>query len=177
MENKITLQQFMECISYRITEGGEANYDWFGTKAYDLTFWNGRHDEGGASVSVVFNPDTQEVVQMEAWDYGSSREYRWVNPAYTKAYKKFAKKQGFDPKESLDGRKFIDLDVAADILEKATAIANGQDYDTRVQMEIELPDSDIIELMKIAHQQDVTLNQLIEDILEQFINGRIANED
>ena len=38
---------------------------------------------------------------------------------------------------SLEGHKFIDLEVAADFLDKARSIVQGLDYDTRVQIEVE----------------------------------------
>lgn len=39
------------------------------------------------------------------------------------------------------------------------------------EFELDLPDEDIFELMKIAHQQDITFNQLIENVLTEYIKN------
>jgi predicted DNA-binding ribbon-helix-helix protein len=45
-------------------------------------------------------------------------------------------------------------------------------------VEIELDDHEWYELMKLAHQRDITLNQLVEQILRDFIqqhqNGTLS---
>jgi predicted HicB family RNase H-like nuclease len=39
----------------------------------------------------------------------------------------------------------------------------------RATVEVELDDHEWYELMKLAHQRDITLNQLVEQILREFI--------
>jgi hypothetical protein len=39
----------------------------------------------------------------------------------------------------------------------------------RATVEVELDDHEWYELMKLAHQRDITLNQLVEQILRDFI--------
>ena len=39
----------------------------------------------------------------------------------------------------------------------------------RVSIEIELEEREWYQLMLLAHEQDITLNQLVEKILQQFI--------
>jgi hypothetical protein len=41
--------------------------------------------------------------------------------------------------------------------------------DGRATVEVELDDHEWYELMKLAHQRDITLNQLVEQILRDFI--------
>jgi predicted DNA-binding ribbon-helix-helix protein len=47
--------------------------------------------------------------------------------------------------------------------------------DSRVDVPIELTDEQWYSLMKIAHERDITLNQLVEEILTLEIN-RIEKE-
>ena len=47
--------------------------------------------------------------------------------------------------------------------------------DNRVDVEIELADEEWYTLMKIAHEQDITLNQLVEQVLTEEI-ARIEKE-
>ena len=49
------------------------------------------------------------------------------------------------------------------------------DSDNRVDVEIELTDEEWYTLMKIAHEQDITLNQLVEQVLAAEIQ-RIEKE-
>ena len=44
------------------------------------------------------------------------------------------------------------------------------DSDNRVDVEIELTDEEWYTLMKIAHEQDITLNQLVERVLTAEID-------
>ncbi len=41
--------------------------------------------------------------------------------------------------------------------------------DRRATVEVDLEDHEWYELMKIAHERDITLNQLVEQILRDFI--------
>jgi hypothetical protein len=41
--------------------------------------------------------------------------------------------------------------------------------DRRATVEVELDDHEWYELMKLAHERDITLNQLVEQILRDFI--------
>lgn len=42
--------------------------------------------------------------------------------------------------------------------------------DTRAEDELDLPDSELFDLMLMAHNQDITLNQLVENILREYID-------
>ena len=59
----------------------------------------------------------------------------------------------------------------ADFLEKARAIIAGQDYDTRVQMQVDFTNEELLKYMTMAHEQDITLNQFIENALRDFIEA------
>jgi hypothetical protein len=45
------------------------------------------------------------------------------------------------------------------------AIREGEDYDTRVLMPVEFSDEDLLKYMKLAHERDITFNQLVEEAL------------
>ena len=42
--------------------------------------------------------------------------------------------------------------------------------DTRKEVELDLADTELFDLMLMAHQQDITLNQLVENILREYID-------
>ena len=164
----ITLKQWMEVADYRITEGSEYMWDCYGSNAYRLDSWNGDHD--GHSISIVFDTKTQEVYEASAYDYKNQRAYRLINPTYIKKFKKESKRRDIDFDEAWDDVAYVDLETEDDYLEKAQAIVAGVDYDTRVEMPLVLDNDQLFELMKVAHSRDITLNELVEDVLQDAIS-------
>ena len=165
----ITVKDFMECTQHKVSETAQYMWACYGNHAQHMDYWNGKHDETGFSISIVYDTVTQVVYEMEAWDYNNEREYRWINPDYAGLAKKEAKRRGVKNKQSIDGRKYIELDVAGDMLKKASAIVAGEVYDDRVEVELDLEDALLFEMMKMAHTRDMTLNQFVEYILTQAI--------
>lgn len=168
----ITMHEFMETFNYRITEGNLYGWNCYGPNAYSLSTWNGEHDDGGWSGNIVFDTKTQAVYEVEVCDYTNERAYRMINPLYKKVYEAEAKKFGSDADEAWDCVKFVDLESADDWLEKAQSIVDGVDYDTRVEVPLDLDDDMILSLALEAHKRDVTLNKMVEHILQQAILER-----
>lgn len=168
----ITLKQWMETCNYRITEGSEYGWQCFGHDAYRLDSWNG--DQEGHTISIVFDTKTQEVYEVEAFDYNRERAYRMINPDFKAAFDaEVEDREILDMAwEKDDGTplKYIDIDVDEDFLEKAYAICNDQDYDTRIQVPLTLDRDQMYQLMMLAHERDVSLNQYVEEVLREEIN-------
>ena len=149
----ITLKEWMEVSNYRITEGSD--YNAYGG-AYALTSWNG--DQDGYSLEIIFDQKTQTVYEVQACDYRHNRAYRLINDAH--------KQVGRDD-EAWDDTRWIDLEADDDWIQKAQAIVAGRDYDTRITVPIDLTDQELLALMKLAHERDVTLNHLIDQVLRE----------
>ena len=163
----ISLKEWMEVVGYRITEGTDYTWECYGTHAYSLDSWNGDHD--GHSFCITFDTKTQEVYEVQAHDYRNQRAYRIINPDYAKAYKKECKRKDVNLDEAWDDVDYIDLEIDSDWLEKATAIEAEDDYDTRVEVPLTLDKAQMFELMTLAHQADMTLNEYVEDVLRKTI--------
>lgn len=163
----ITLKDFMEVVGYRITEGSDYGWTCFGHNAYSLDSWNG--DQNGHSVSVTFDTKTQVVYQTEVYDYTNERAYRLINPDYLDAFKNEALSRGVSANEAWEDVNYIDLETDEDFLEKAYAIVNDQAYDTRVQIPVNFTDEELLTYMKMAHDRDITFNQLVEEALREAI--------
>lgn len=148
----ITLKEWMELVDYKITEGS----DFFNNvpDLYCLTSWNGEQD--GWSCEIVFAPkEDQRVYCVEVCDYKRNRAYRVIDSALNA------------DSQAWDDTKWTDLEADEDFLEKAQAIINEEDYDTRVQVPVNLPDDILFDLMKMAHDRDITLNNLVETIIKE----------
>ena len=168
----ITIKDFMETIDYKITEGADYCWQCYGPDARSMDSWNGAWDETGNTITMVFDTKTQVVYQMEAWDYKREREYRWFNPDFKAAFEAESKHRGISLTESLDDRNFIDLETEEDMLEKARAIVLGEEYDNRVSVPINLTEAETLALMIMAHEQDITFNQLMVNVLQAAIDSR-----
>jgi len=165
----LTVKEFMELVDYRITEGSEYGWQCFGSDAYSLSSWNGDHD--GWSFNIVFDTKTQVVYTVEVCDYARNRAYRLMNPDYKQEHDEEAKTHDVNAKEAWDEVNFIDLEEDDDFMQKGLAIRDGVDYDTRVSVPLTVPDDVLFALMKRAHDQDITLNQLVEDVLWEAIRA------
>jgi hypothetical protein len=163
----ITMKEWMEVVSYRITEGSDYGWQCFGTHAYTLDSWNGEHD--GHSFSITFDTRTQEVFEVMAHDYKHGRAYRMINPDYAKKHKKECKQKDVNLNEAWEDVDYVDLEVLDDFIQKCLAIREGEDYDTRVQVPLDLPEETMFQMMKMAHERDMTLNSFVEQLLREHL--------
>jgi hypothetical protein len=126
-----------------------------------------------ASLSVVFNKKTQEIYEanvcFETGPLKDARPYRWLNPDYKDAYFKECKKRGIKKSIAWDDVKYIDLEVEEDFLEKAQAMFEGKPFDSRIKVPLELEDDVMLQLCMEAHKRDITLNQMVEELLRNVI--------
>jgi hypothetical protein len=164
----ITMKEWMELVNYRITEGGDFGWNCYGHDAYMLDSWNGEQD--GHSFTVIFDTKTQVVYEVQAHDYVHQRAYRMVNEDFRKKLKKEARKRDVNKDMAWDDINYVDIEVDDDFIQKCLAIREGEDYDTRVSVPLELGEDEMFQLMKMAHEHDVTLNQMVEVILRQVID-------
>lgn len=162
----LSLKEWMEIVEYRITEGSTFGWQCYGYNAYCLDSWNGDHD--GHSFTIIFDTKTQEVFEVQAHDFRNSRAYRMINPSYTLKHTEEAVGRGV-PDEAWEDVTYTDLESDDDFMQKALAIAAGEDYDTRVSIPVDFTDDELLKYMKLAHERDMTFNQLIEEALREAI--------
>lgn len=170
----ITVKEWMELVEYRITEGDSYLWKCFGESAFSLSAWNGDHN--GWSFNMVFDTQTQVVYVVEACDYARNRAYRLINPDFKQAHDDEAKTRGISANEAWDDVNYVDLEEDDDFIQKGLAIRDGVEYDTRVAVPLTVPDDVLFELMKKAHEQDITLNQLVENVLWEAIRAEESRQ-
>ena len=163
----ITMKEWMELVGYRITEGSDYMWQCYGSNAYALDSWNGEQD--GHSFTVIFDTRNQTVYEVQAHDYVHNRAYRMINEDFQKKNRKEAKKRDIDKDNAWDDVDYVDLDVDDDFIQKCLAIRAGEDYDTRVSVPMEFSDEELLTYMKLAHERDITFNQLVEQALREAI--------
>ena len=171
----ISLKDWMECVNYRITEGSDYCWQSYGPNAYSLDSWD--EDQDGVSACVIFDTKTQTVYQAEVHDYSKKRSYRLFNPDFKSKHDQEATDKTVDMDEAYDGVKFTDLETDGDFLTKLRAIMNYEEYDDRVSVPIELPDDELFKLMCMAHERDITFNQLVEECIRSVLEDFESNPE
>ena len=166
----ITLKEWMEIADYRITEGSDYMWNCYGQKAYQLSSWNGEHD--GFSFGIVFDTLDQTIYEVEVCDYANNRAYRIINPAVRNEHKSEADNRNINFNEAWDDVNWVDLETDDDFIQKCLSIKAGEEYDDNVEVPLTLDENDLFELMMLAHKRNLTLNQLVENILRQAVEER-----
>ena len=177
----ITMKEWMELVDYKITEGGDYGWQCYGPNSYTLDSWNGVHGTGGYSFSIVFSTKTQKVYEVSMCDYTNNRAYRMINPKNVEKHRKEAESKSDLANQAWDDVNYVDLDLVDDFIQKALSIRAGENYDTRVQIPVDFSDEDLLQYMKLAHERDITFNELVEEALRYAIMeveaGRLTKED
>jgi hypothetical protein len=176
----LTIKEWMELVDYKITESGQYGWSCYGPNAYCLDSWNGVHGKGGYSFSIVFSTKSQKVYEIQVSDYTNNRAYRMINTKYADKHAKEVLNRGEYANIAWDDVEYVDLEVDDDFIQKALAIKAGTNYDTRVQVQVEFSDEELLKYMKIAHERDITFNTLIEEALrsaiEDYKKGQLTKE-
>ena len=73
--------------------------------------------------------------------------------------------------QAWDEVEYVDLETDDDWYEKAEAIFNKEDYDTRVQMPVDFADHELLQYMKMAHEMDITFNEFVERALVKALEA------
>jgi hypothetical protein len=171
------LKDFLEATNYKISGGSEFQWSCFGENARYLDSDHLPGSDSDYSISAVFDSIDQTVYLIEAWDFINDREYRWINPDFKFGFEDESSTRHIDSRVSADNRTFIDLEVVEDIFEKINAIVAGEEYDTRIQVPITFDDADLLKYLKLAHELDITFNQLVERAIIEALGDYRANPE
>lgn len=163
----ITLKDFMEAVDYKVTEGSDYCWNCYGPNAYRLDSWN--QDQEGHTVGIIFDTRTHVVYEANAYDYKREHAYRLINPDFKDAHSAESSDRGVLENQAWDDVDYVDLETDEDFLAKARAIVTDEEYDTRVSVPVDFTDEELLTYMKLAHERDITFNQLVEEALRSAI--------
>lgn len=158
-----------ETLSHKIVGGSEYCWNCYPDARYL------EYESDFAHASIIYSTETQDIyeadvsIKLEAWDE-DQRPYRWLNPEFKEAMITEAKERKVKWRKAWDDVKWIDLEVAEDFLEKAKAIFKGEHFDKRIQVPVDLDDDVMLKLAMEAHKRDITLNKMVEEILQKMID-------
>lgn len=171
------LAQINEAMNHQITGGSEYQWQCFP----DARFLD--YESKHAHVSILYSTVDQIVYQADAsikrevWpdDKRFDKPYRWTNPIFKDAYINEAKERNIVPDQAWDDTMWIELETDEDFLEKAKAMFNGDYWDTRIIVPVDLDDDTILKLSMEAHKRDITLNKMVEIVLQEAIDHHRVN--
>ena len=160
----MNLLEAIESLEGKITGGSEHQWDCYGSNARYLDF-----ESEHAHASLIFDAVNQTVYVAEINDKDDKFAYRWQNPEFKDKYLNECKERNVDPNKAWDEKNWTDLETSGDFLDKANRIIRGESFDTRVVMPMDFDKDELYSLMTMAHERDITLNQMIEIVLEEAI--------
>lgn len=171
----MNLNEVNQALGSRIVGGSDYGWGCYGPDARYLDF-----ESDFAYASVIFDTTNQTIYEatIDAKEDGDDNlpgPYRWLNPASKDAFFAESKSRGIDVSHAWDRTNWIDLEVAEDWLEKAKAIFDNQPFDRRIEVPLDVEDDVILHLALEAHKRDITLNNMVEIILQQAINNTKGN--
>lgn len=165
----LTINQIMALGKYKVISGSEySTVKCFGSSAYQLAF------NSTKNLEAIIDTERQIVYVVTIVDNKKQVCYRLINNEYATAFRDECDTSSLDKfHEDLNaiGIKLIDLDYKSDFIEKATAILNDEEYDSRVLVQFELDKNTMYNLMCTAHDRDITFNQLISEIVKKELDN------
>lgn len=164
----LTIEQAIKIAKYEITSGSEYGWKCYGPNARFLDFT----DNANVTFSIIFDTKTQTVYEANISDNKRENHYRIINPDYIHEYRYECDSRDVVWNQVYDDVRYIDLESVEDFIEKATAIINGEEYDERVTIELDLPEDELFVLMTNAHKMDITLNDYMAYLIEKFIEKK-----
>ena len=161
----MNLNNILKILKYKFTSGGKYGWSCYGDDAFYLDFKN-KHDKpiGSVVIGTIGN-----VYECTVEVPGEGLCYRWIDPNYKDDMMSEAESRGCDREHAWDDVRFTDLEVESDFLEKMKAIVNDEEFDRRVLVPLELPDTELMALFKMAHEKDMSFNEYICEVLENAI--------
>ena len=163
------LSEINNIFQHKITSGSEYLWDCYPRP------WSIDYTSKYAHGTVIFDTVTQRVYEVnvspvvDAYGADEPKPYRYIDPAYREAYDLEAKDRHVDPNEAWDDVTWFDLETEEDFLDKARKMFDGVSFDTRIEVPIDLDNDTMLKLCIEAHNRDITLNKMVEEILKKVI--------
>jgi len=158
------IDSFISAARFRITGGSEYQWRCFGDHARWLDMgWEGRDDRWQASA--VFDSRDQTVYEIMVYDYVDNRAWVWHEPRWRDQYLQECDQRGVDPKTAWDDVPYTVLDSEEEIIYYLREVVSTETG----EVELNLPNDALLRLCMLAHEKDITLNQMVELILREAI--------
>lgn len=161
--------ELFAALDYAITGGSE-----YGWSCYPNARYVDFESNPLVDVSAVICTDRSTIYEVTVCQKKGDTCYRWMNPAYRKEHDDEASVRNVSPNTAYDDVNWIDLETPEDFLTKMSAMLAGEEFDSRIEVPIELSDAEFTALARMAHERDITFNEMVVEILKEMVSR--ANE-
>lgn len=162
------IDEFLEFIDYKITDGSPYMWDCFGKNARCVSYEE--EDNCNFTVSAIFDTKTKFVYNLEVCDYNTRICYRWISSTYKDAYYSEAKQRGVDPNQAYDDVDFIDYTLPGRWTIEALKIMEGIALkEEPVEMK-DLLESTLLDFYR--NYLDLSSNDNITIQIRKYIEGK-----
>ena len=166
------LKEVIETFDHKIVGGSEFTWSCYGPNVRYLDF-----ESDFAYTGCLFEATTQKVFEVIVDKKDSEKQpYRWLNPDTKQSFINECHTRKVEYNKAWDSVYYIDLEVDEDFLTKAKAIFNNESYDERVVVPVDLSDAEFLSLARLAHDRDITINKMVELVLQQAIDDHKSTE-
>jgi hypothetical protein len=161
----ITKQQFWDLVSGHEFVSRPYHYTFIGIISGSLHQLSKKYaNDETWFLDIVFDANNDQIIEATVTDFKRNTHYRLKHEKHP-CYKED------------NACKFVDLETDEDFLEKAAAIINGEEYDTRVLIPIDFTQEELLKYMTLAHEQDITFNQWIENAIRAALDSKILSKE
>jgi hypothetical protein len=172
------LNEINNTFQHQITGGSDYGWDCYGSNTWSIEYTS-KYAHG----YVIFDTVTQKVYEVNvspafgAWgtDEHEPKPYRYIDPDYRVSHDTEAKDRNIDSNQAWDDTNWVDLETEEDFIDKASKMFVGETFDTRIVVPLDLDNETIIQLSMEAHKRDITLNQMVEELLKKMISEHEFN--
>jgi len=166
------LSEINNTFQHRITGGSDYGWDCYGSNTWSIDYTS-KYAHG----YVIFDTVTQKVYEVNVspafrvkdTDEPEPKPYRYIDPDFRVSHETEAKDRLVDAEQAWDDVKWVDLETEEDFIDKASKMFDGQIFDTRVVVPVDLDSDTMLKLAMEAHNRDITLNQMVEELLRELI--------
>jgi len=156
------LSKWMDAVGCRITSGSDYLWNCYGSHAYSLD-----SDTDSICVSVIFNRQDQTVFEITLCDTEQGLAWRWIDPKRRAQHdEECARRQVNDV--AWDQVEYVNLETADQILEQVVKMTQPTPTD-EVDVPVDLDRDMLFDAMLLAHERNITLNQLINEALREAV--------
>lgn len=156
------INAFLRAANWQVTEGTAFGWDCFGP---NIRYLIASINETDVHASAIFSTESKELYVMELFVAEQNTNRRWINPKYQETYRSAFIARALDPDRADEVSQFIDTDFD-DMLRRTTEAFSGPRYS---DIDLHLEEEVAVAAMKVAHGKDITLNELVDEILRDAI--------
>jgi hypothetical protein len=171
MGKYMLLSEVIKAAKFKIDEGSEYLWNCYGVNARLLDFSKDKNAIDEGSVSCVFDDKTQQVYEVTIFTR-DNKSYRWIDPDYVDALKNECNKRDipFEFWGDDNENKWVNLDHTKDVFRKVEQVIETGNCDDDVTIDIDIDDESMLKLCLMAHERNITLNELMTEILQDAID-------